>query len=597
LRVGVFDGELRLIVFHRIDDTKGSIISLSARQSGAASHLGQLLAPRQQADRVGAARTSGRDARQQLAEARIADEFSDFRIAPRAKFEDGTSIGRPRRRESCSAASSEPNNAAVSSMKPLSQPESLQRAYLAFAEALVTLSGLDLPYSDFYLDLARTGLEPAFSEAQYRALSGERDALPGLAKQLHQLAERGEWSKVRSLARQGAWNRQHIIDSERLLSLGDAVYGPRMFRASAIALALNGILVQPTSQLARARADCIAGLNFLLAHDPEMQPFYRARLTRIERLDVVADPSFGSAAEADDLSRGILEAADQGDFARVERLSAVMVDMVPANRPARVRALDPATGPAEFLVAELPHTAVQRAAAVGLTAVTLASDDTLYEHLRSYGDERMLFPDRPLGEPERADADPLNCNGDRAMPTSSKVHEVLELLRLHAFITSAGTRYLPHCGPEILLVETFPESEPDTHTELLDALGLPRRRKLSRLTIESAVRSRTGRICSELGLDPAAYVVVPIPFDAYLRLAPRFCWGRERLWTHFDGYQVTRELHFRALVGGDAGYGGAEDLCGVGRDYEVDRIVARFAIVRRERFASVEPVGNRAARI
>ncbi len=476
-------------------------------------------------------------------------------------------------------------------MEPLSQ------SHLACANTLMMLSTLDLPYGDLYLDRARTWLEPILSERQYRALCGERDALPGLAKQLHQLAERGEWSKVRDLARQGAQDRQHIVGSARLLFVGDAVYGPRVFRASAIALALSGIIVQPTSQLTRARADCIAGLSFLLASDPELQPFYRARLTYLEGLDVIADADVGSVTDATDLSRGILEAADHGDFEKVERLSAMMLDLARGNSPARVRTQGPTIGAAERLAAALPEAAELRANAFGLTAVTLAADSSINDHLRAYGAERILLSDRPMNEPmTRNDVAAPAANQNGTMPTPGKLSEVLELLRLHAFVTSAGTRYLPYFGTERLLVETFPESAPETRTGLLDALGLPQRRNLSRLTIEGAVRSRTGRICTELGLDPAAYVVVPIPFDAYLRLAPHFNWGRERLWTHFDGYQVTRELHFRALVGGDAGYGGAEDLCGVRRDYQVDRIVVRFAVVRRERFASGALARSSAAR-
>ena len=52
---------------------------------------------------------------------------------------------------------------------------------------------------------------------------------------------------------------------------------------------------------------------------------------------------------------------------------------------------------------------------------------------------------------------------------------------------------------------------------------------------------------------------------------------------------MTRELHLQALVGGDIRYGGADDLCGVGRAYDSDHITARFAVVRRDRFEAREP--------
>jgi hypothetical protein len=115
---------------------------------------------------------------------------------------------------------------------------------------------------------------------------------------------------------------------------------------------------------------------------------------------------------------------------------------------------------------------------------------------------------------------------------------------------------------------------------------LPRREGLPRARIEDALRTHGDRICRDLELDPMEFVATCIPFDAYTRLAGRHGWGRREIWTHFDGYQVTRELHLRPLVGGDVRYGGPDDLCGVGLDYDVDRLIARFAIVRRARFAA-----------
>lgn len=85
--------------------------------------------------------------------------------------------------------------------------------------------------------------------------------------------------------------------------------------------------------------------------------------------------------------------------------------------------------------------------------------------------------------------------------------------------------------------------------------------------------------------------MVCIPFDAYLRLAPELGWGRRELWTHFDGYQVVRGPRLRALVGGDVRYGGAADLVGIGLDYDQERIIARFAVVRRKRLM-MDPVNG-----
>ena len=73
-----------------------------------------------------------------------------------------------------------------------------------------------------------------------------------------------------------------------------------------------------------------------------------------------------------------------------------------------------------------------------------------------------------------------------------------------------------------------------------------------------------------------------------MRLAPKYSWGHQELWTHFDGYQVTHELGLWAVVGGHASYGGGDNLSSLVRDYDSDRLTARFAILRRQRFLARE---------
>jgi hypothetical protein len=40
------------------------------------------------------------------------------------------------------------------------------------------------------------------------------------------------------------------------------------------------------------------------------------------------------------------------------------------------------------------------------------------------------------------------------------------------------------------------------------------------------------------------------------------------------------------LAGGDARFGGVYDIVGVGRDYDSDRLLARFAVAQRERMGA-----------
>jgi hypothetical protein len=91
---------------------------------------------------------------------------------------------------------------------------------------------------------------------------------------------------------------------------------------------------------------------------------------------------------------------------------------------------------------------------------------------------------------------------------------------------------------------------------------------------------------SELRLDPRIFRLVCIPPDVHLRLGEAESWGRQPLWTHFDGYFVMADGRLRALAGGDVRYGGLYHLLGISRDYDSDRVMARFAVVRRERMVA-----------
>jgi hypothetical protein len=54
-------------------------------------------------------------------------------------------------------------------------------------------------------------------------------------------------------------------------------------------------------------------------------------------------------------------------------------------------------------------------------------------------------------------------------------------------------------------------------------------------------------------------------------------------WTHFEGYQVFTGGHLRALVGGNARFGGLFDVCSISRDDARVNTLVRFAVVRRDR--------------
>jgi hypothetical protein len=143
---------------------------------------------------------------------------------------------------------------------------------------------------------------------------------------------------------------------------------------------------------------------------------------------------------------------------------------------------------------------------------------------------------------------------------------------------------------EDVLVEDFPdpkEGEQPLASELLEALGLEGRRGTPRIAIEQALLARgAGVVDKELGLDPRIFRLVCIPPDVHLRVGEAERWGREPIWTHFDGYIVMADGRLRALAGGDVRYGGLSHLLGISPDYDSDRVMTRFAVVRRERMVA-----------
>jgi hypothetical protein len=162
--------------------------------------------------------------------------------------------------------------------------------------------------------------------------------------------------------------------------------------------------------------------------------------------------------------------------------------------------------------------------------------------------------------------------------------ETLSLFALHLYVNSAGSRYVPvPTSREPLLVETHAEGD-EPRTPLLQELGFAQRRGLARSAIEAALHKEGARVLEErLGLDPRAFRLVCIPPDVYVRLGRDRGWGAREEWTHFDGYQVTSGGRLRALVGGNARFGGLADLCSLSVDDGRENTVARFCVVRRER--------------
>jgi hypothetical protein len=437
--------------------------------------------------------------------------------------------------------------------------------------ALMEVGDLDLLYADRYLDRAEARLAPLCSRAHLADLTDEATALAQATAAMRAAAKCGDWPLVRLLAGRSAGLRAHLEDGRGLRALAEAVYHGRQLALRTPALALGGVLDARSFEKERHAVE--QQLRFLCDHDPDWAAFYHRRLAHFAE----ADPSAGETnhgPDADALRDAVLAAIERADFESVQRL----LDAASASGDARV-AERPSRGPAVRDIDRPFEPAVVRAAeSLGLEAVTLAAQPDL---TRCLGAWCRWEPDG--GEPPRR-AERSSCGRPCPVLGRQSLWESLNLLVVRPCATSAGTPYLPRFDAERMLVETVREEALDAPSRLLALLGLPGRLGLSRTAIEHALRGGTSRVCAELGLDPFEFTLAAIPFDAYLRLAAPRAWGRQRLWTHFDGYQIAAAHTLRALVGGDARYGGADGLYAVGRNYDGDHLLARFAVLHRQRF-------------
>jgi hypothetical protein len=276
-------------------------------------------------------------------------------------------------------------------------------------------------------------------------------------------------------------------------------------------------------------------------------------------------------------------ALKSGDMATLTRLADTLIastKAATAAKPRRGQTPD-ATGrseppQADFVTAYSEET-VKEARRLGLAPRRLSAMTELAA-LREYVWNPLVTEDS--GQIKIAEV-PLPAG------TPEAFRERFEMLMIHPLVNSGGARHLPRLLAEDILVEDFPDPKDGAEaptSELIARLGFSSRRALPRIAIEQALVAHGADILDkDLRLDPRAFRLVCVPPDVHLRLGEQEQWGRQPFWTHFDGYIVMANGRLRALAGGDVRYGGLYELVGIGQDYDSDRVIARFAVVRRER--------------
>jgi len=449
----------------------------------------------------------------------------------------------------------------------------------------------DTLYRDLYLERAHALMDALLPHSEYHRLKHSKVEVDDLLRQVAPALERQEWVKVKELTGRIRVLRPMVEEKHALSDLAGKIYESIDVPFNPFDRGLQAILAPSRQDPAQLRDNLVVTLATLEKEDLVWRDFYARRRAYFQGLSLgpSEDHTVTRAIDPAQIQSKARWALENRDISSLERLAEEMLRPKPSVRVKPTTTVEPTTigrvvngEDSSFIFSEKTLSAARR---FQLVSARVESSREFGDYLRCCCAAYAKIPDRPLTEAEKC-IEGCTCGHPCPPSMPEPLKELLDLLMLHPFINSAGVRYLPRFAPEQILVEDFPEEEKyASASELLSALGLPRRTALSRMEIDQALLQRGARVVkSELGLDSQEFRLACIPFDLYSRLAETRGWGRQKSWTHFDGFQIWKGRRLRALVGGDIRFGGRYDLCSISRADERDGVVARFAVIRRERF-------------
>jgi len=464
---------------------------------------------------------------------------------------------------------------------------------IALVGALVETGNIDTVYRDLYLGRAQTLLSPVISVDDFHRIEQQQAILTELPLAVARALDKGDWPQVKELSQRTDALKHAVANDAKRLEIARSVYVVGDVKLDPFCRSLQTFTRVSASELPALRGRVLEQLTLLEQSDLPWRDFYAARRTVFQtRAPIAVDAAPGRGPVGTSVD-GIREAAAQalkgGDMKRLAELA----DLMPTVK-ARATGATQSKQPAASGMAQTPQQASRDLVASWSTDV-LAHARQLglaARHLESRVDLASLreYAWSPVSDESRQ-----NAIKQVALPSGSPegLRDRVEVLMIHPLANSGGARHLPALVAEDVLVEDFPDpkdGEQPASSPLLTTLELPRRRSLTREAIERALLTHGTRVLEkDLGLDPRVFRLVCIPSDVHFRLGEAEGWGRQPWWTHFDGYlirTVEGRTRLQALVGGDVRYGGLYDLLGVSRDYDSDRLVARFAVVHRERMVA-----------
>ena len=459
---------------------------------------------------------------------------------------------------------------------------------------LVEVANGDTVYRDLYLRRARQLLGATLDESAYRAIGSTEKEIEDLMRRSRSAVLQRDWDQAANLSAQADSLRQRKTAMGQLAAIGKDVYDADTVAFDPFS---PGKHLGPQAEanqpgVHKRLMDTLASLGKL---DPSLAASYEKRRSYFSGLQLASGTASQKSGQRDraQVERLAVEAAEKGDTGTLQRLAKELRDWKESGTATVSTSASVVMSryecPVDLAVPFAPDV-IARARELGLAEAQTApfseiaaAREAIYTHVWQSG------PANP--DMEREGVLRAQAQAEVNLPEQILTEDVKVLAGQFVqqiFINSGGARYLPPLAAETTLIEDFAENEAaaDAPSNLLAALGLPKRKALARVDIEAAL-GRTGDQILEdrLGLNPLEFRLICIPYDLYLRFGRDRGFGKWPHWTHFDGYQVMAGNRLRALVGGDGRFGGLNDLVSISPTDARDGVYARFAVVRRARMA------------
>jgi hypothetical protein len=457
---------------------------------------------------------------------------------------------------------------------------------LELVAELTDTGNIDTVYRDVYLQRARTFMAGVLSIQEFRRVEQEKAEIATMPVRIGRALEKADWPRVKELSSIGEALRRSVEGKQGQLETARGVYAVTDIRLDPFSPGLLPFTRLAAKNLPALRTEATEHLASLERADAPWKDFYSGRRAALQALTVTTSESPATGVVSMDPREAAQRALKAGDMRGLAKLADTLMA---AGTPAK-------SGPALSEATAQPTAVPEQSSAPLLTTY---SDDTLEGARRLGLAARRLESRAEFASLRQYAWNPIFTDESgrisvKQVPlpvgTPEGFRERLEMLMIHPLVNSGGARHLPKLVAEDVLVEDFPdpkEGEEAPASELLTILGFAGRRGLPRIAIEQALLEHGADVLEkELRLDPRVFRLVCVPPDVHLRLGEAEGWGRQSYWTHFDGYIVMADGRLRALAGGEARFGGLFNLLGISRDYDSDRVMARFAVVRRERMVA-----------